>query len=399
MREKTPRHLRYLGYLTLLLLGGGLLSPLISYATLTLDSTSLTSDGALTLKSASSSATTLGHADQSGTITIASTTQALTVDIGKSTSALTLSIASGTGGHTVNIATGTSTAKTINIGTGSQTINTITIGNASSSIALSGTLRITEGNQGAGKLLGSDTSGGATWQAVDGWTDAGETWTFASDDDPTFTFYINGDKTSKYSAGMRMKLTQTTAKYFIVTAVSYSAPSTTVTIYGGTDYNLTNAAITSPFYSVVKAPQGFPLDPTKWTVEFTDTSQRQQLSPSSSTWYNPGSLSSTIPIGAWHVEYTAELTVSPTSGTSLDIWSTLSTANNSESDKKFSARYQINATGASVYRASPFKRNTIVLTSKTTYYLNVQTVSSNMAEVTINGGDNTTIIRAVSAYR
>lgn len=64
----------------------------------------------------------------------------------------------------MNIATGTSTAKTINIGTGNQTINTITIGNASSSVAVSGTLRITEGNQGANKVLTSDASGGATWQ-------------------------------------------------------------------------------------------------------------------------------------------------------------------------------------------------------------------------------------------
>ncbi len=97
---------RPLIYITLLLLGGLLLAPLVTYATLTLDSTSLTSDGALTVKSASSSATTLGHADQSGTITIASTTQALTIDIGKSTAVLTLSIVAGTGGHTVNIATG-----------------------------------------------------------------------------------------------------------------------------------------------------------------------------------------------------------------------------------------------------------------------------------------------------
>jgi len=75
----------------------------------------------------------------------------------------------------------------------------------------------------------------------DGWRAAGETWTYASADDPTFTFTISGDKTSKYSPGMRIKLTQTTVKYFIITAVSYSAPNTTVTVYGGTDYDLVNA--------------------------------------------------------------------------------------------------------------------------------------------------------------
>lgn len=155
--------------------------PLVSYATLTLDSTSLTSDGALTVKSASSSATIIGHADQSGAITIASTTQALTLDIGKSSAVLTLSLASGTGGHTVNIATGTSTAKTVNIATGGSILNIINFGSASSTVNLpgslgvgitspsttlhlSGTFRFVDGNQGAGKSLYSDASGGATWQ-------------------------------------------------------------------------------------------------------------------------------------------------------------------------------------------------------------------------------------------
>jgi hypothetical protein len=95
-----------------------------------------------------------------------------------------------------------------------------------------------------------------------GWIPAGETWTYNSADDPTYTFTISGDKTDKYSAGMRIKLTQTTAKYFIITKVAYSSPNTTITVYGGTDYDLANAAITSPYYSTQKAPQGFPLNPT-----------------------------------------------------------------------------------------------------------------------------------------
>ncbi|WP_442766606.1 hypothetical protein, partial [Mitsuokella multacida] len=102
----------------------------------------------------------------------------------------------------------------------------------------------------------------------DAWI-AGETWTYLGADAPTYTFTISGDKTSKYSPGMRIKLTQTTVKYFIIVAVSYSYPNTTVTIYGGTDYTLENAAITDPYYSMVKAPAGFPLDPAKWTVSAT----------------------------------------------------------------------------------------------------------------------------------
>src|SRR3989344_434292 len=116
-----------------------LLSLGITQATLTIDSTSLTSDADLTLKSASSSLISIGHPDQSGTITIASSTQALTLELGKSTSALTINIGAGTGGHTINIATGTSTAKPVNIATATGTQNTINIGSASSSVAISST--------------------------------------------------------------------------------------------------------------------------------------------------------------------------------------------------------------------------------------------------------------------
>jgi hypothetical protein len=58
---------------------------------------------------------------------------------------------------------------------------------------------------------------------------------------------------------MPAKLTQTTVKYFYVTARSYSSPNTTVTINGGSDYSLANAAITSPHYSYAQSPLGFPL--------------------------------------------------------------------------------------------------------------------------------------------
>ena len=135
-----------------------------------------------------------------------------------------------------------------------------------------------------------------------GWIPAGETWTYASADDPTFTFTISGDKTSKYSAGMRIKLTQTSVKYFIITAVSYSSPNTTITVYGGTDYDLVNATITTPYYSPVKCPYGFPMNPDKWTVAVTDSTQWNTLGTTGSI-YNPNSKSITIPIGDWYFNW------------------------------------------------------------------------------------------------
>lgn len=87
-----------------------------------------------------------------------------------------------------------------------------------------------------------------------GWTPAGETWTYAS----ATTFTISGDKTGKYQKGDKIKLTQTTDKFFSVIGVSYSSPNTTVTVTGGSDYSLANATITSPYFSKIENPQGFP---------------------------------------------------------------------------------------------------------------------------------------------
>src|SRR3989338_8434719 len=122
-----PHFKRPLIYLTLLLLGGGLLAPLVSYATLTLDSTSLTSDGALTVKSASSSLTIIGETNQTGAITVASSSETLTLNLG-----------TGTGATTVNIATGATNAKTVNVATGASLVHTLTIGTPSSTTLLQG---------------------------------------------------------------------------------------------------------------------------------------------------------------------------------------------------------------------------------------------------------------------
>lgn len=92
------------------------------------------------------------------------------------------------------------------------------------------------------------------WSFIDGWVDPNETWTYAS----ATTFTISGDKTAIYTKGLKLKMTNTTVKYFYVVSSSYSAPNTTVTITGGTSYTLANAAISANYYSRADKPQGFP---------------------------------------------------------------------------------------------------------------------------------------------
>jgi len=98
---------------------------------------------------------------------------------------------------------------------------------------------------------------------------------------------------------------------------------------------LENETITSPAYSTQKAPFGFPMGADTWTLIHEDTTARTQSSPTSSVWYNLGSNSLVIPIGEWVVDYQVSIYLEKTTSATIlgFLQTTLSTANNSESDK------------------------------------------------------------------
>ncbi len=84
-----------------------------------------------------------------------------------------------------------------------------------------------------------------------GWVPAEGTWTYAS----ATTMTVPANDAAKMSVGTKIRLVQTTTKYFYVTGIS----GTTITVNGGTDYTLANAAITSPFLSNASNPVSFPI--------------------------------------------------------------------------------------------------------------------------------------------
>jgi hypothetical protein len=230
-----------------------------------------------------------------------------------------------------------------------------------------------------------------------GWIPANETWTYVSADAPTFTFTVAADVTVKYSAGMRVKYTQTTVKYGIITAVSaYSGGNTTITIYGGTDYTMTSATISNNFYSTQKAPQGFPLSPAKWRVTTTDTTQRSQATPTTNVWYNLGSVSITVPIGVWDVRYKVNIIAGGTSQADITVSTTLSTANNSSSDAElFSSTYG----NTLAFLATTEQRDKVLtLTSKTVYYLNSRGQHTGLNLLRNDNNASTLYIYATCAY-
>ena len=230
------------------------------------------------------------------------------------------------------------------------------------------------------------------------WKDLGYTLTYASADDPTYTATVAGvNLTSVISPGMRLRVSQSTGgtKYFIVTAVAFST-NTTITLYGGTDYDLNNEAISSPVFSSVKAPVGFPLDPTKWSVQTLDTSNRTQTNATGGTWYNLGSISISIPIGLWSVSYQVAFGTNRTSSNSGFSIVTLSTGNNTDSDTHF--RSFVYATVALHLITNATRQKVLSLGSKTSYYLNAAAFNNNDTTIEFRGAECPTIIRAVSAY-
>ncbi len=232
---------------------------------------------------------------------------------------------------------------------------------------------------------------------ANGWIPAGETWTYAASDAPTYSLIISGDKTSKYSAGMRIKLADSGTKYFIITKVAYGAPNTTLTLYGGTDYALTGGAITNPYYAMVKAPQGFPLQPSKWSVILASTSTRTTNTPNQNQWYNAEAIN--IPLGIWKVKVQCAIAGYDTSATSVDAEVTLSTSNNSESDANWTMiRTMEGASGTLQLKVNCYRERELELASKQTYYLNYRTTFSGMADIQVLGGLSTTYIIAESIY-
>jgi len=83
----------------------------------------------------------------------------------------------------------------------------------------------------------------------EGWVNPDETWTYLS----ATTITVPTDATTKYNIGDKIKITQTTVKYFYIVGVT----ATILTVTAGSDYTVANAAITEPFYSKVETPQGF----------------------------------------------------------------------------------------------------------------------------------------------
>lgn len=232
--------------------------------------------------------------------------------------------------------------------------------NAKQGALVSGTnIKTINGNSvlGSGDLVIATSS---DWNAINA------TLTYASADSPTFVANTSIDLTSMISVGMKIKLTQATIKYFIVTAIT----STTITLYGGTDYTLANATITLPYFSSMKAPFGFPMNPEKWSVVYLTLAKASVVSPGT-TYKQAGSAQLSIPIGAYYVSWSACSRYARNASPVVGGYTSLSTATNSETHQKLTKFNYFNdsvSNNKDLY-TSNYAEDKIILGTKTLFYM------------------------------
>lgn len=222
-------------------------------------------------------------------------------------------------------------------------------------------------------------------QRKNGWNNdlLGYTVTYVSYNSTTLSGVINiaGDVTQILSAGMKLMYTQSTTKYAIVLAVgTYSGGVTPVTIFCGTDYTLTNTAITNVYFSIQKQPFAFPTAIEKWCIKYNIAS-KVQASPTQNVYYNCGSF--VIPIGSWKMETNFQGKINRTSsGQGSRIVGIGSST--IAMDSGLSSQEAVNGTG---YIGGQISINApISVTTNTTKYVNMYTADSGLANLILDSG-------------
>ncbi len=125
--------------------------------------------------------------------------------------------------------------------------------NASSQLAVSA-VTSTELGFLSGVTSAIQTQINALVVSTDGWTSIG----VAASTISATSVSLVGDWTTTLAVGDKIKLTNSTVKYFYVLSVAYSSVVSTVTFVTNSDYSISNNAVTLPYYSHAASPLGFP---------------------------------------------------------------------------------------------------------------------------------------------
>ena len=114
-------------------------------------------------------------------------------------------------------------------------------------------------------------------------------------------------------------------------------------------------------------------------------------------WYNLGSSSGALHIGVWRVSYAAVADCD--AGTTADVYVSLSTANNSESNAEMTSFFNVDDTTQDRGIRTVERSRVLVMAAKTTHYLVAKVVSgSAIASVDFRGDKVKTLVLAECAH-
>jgi hypothetical protein len=237
---------------------------------------------------------------------------------------------------------------------------------------------------------------------AEGWMLDLNTWSYVSADASvkTYVVSVNANMTGKINIGTKVRLTNGgTTKYFKVSAVgSYSGGATQITLYGGTDYSLSDSSIMNVSYSSGHAPVGFPMDITKWIHEVVNATDQPVSSPTAGVWKQAGNLQIDVPIGTWDLFFKGTFAAN-TTGILIGLYLSLSTSSSSETNNKFTQFISHN-TGYSAYQVVYFPisvSHELTVTSKTRYYVILKPLSE-VGAISAGGNYAATVIKATPKF-
>jgi hypothetical protein len=182
----------------------------------------------------------------------------------------------------------------------------------------------------------------------------------------------NGAVTGFASAPWGNRGLSTTLDYGLVMAIP-SSTSAVIQVPEGCTIP-TTGGVSAVAYSVMASPFGFVSDKGRWIVGTYAKADTFQGSAVSGTWYSLN-LTMSIPTGNWltkwqGVMYASNSVVGPV------VFITLSTADNSETDSRFTGRSSHAAANNSIMTTGTKEAN-ISLSTATTYYINTKTDTAN----------------------
>jgi len=160
-----------------------------------------------------------------------------------------------------------------------------------------------------------------------------------------------------------------TLDYGLIQTIAFSTNTTVVVQVPEGCTIPTTGGVSTMAYSVQANPYGWPSNKDRWRIATLIKTLTGQSSPTTATWYNVASYQIKIPAGDWLVGYVDGINASRSVAGSQEASTTLSTANNSESNNYYTLGINTNAV-TDIEGCLTLPPTNITTTTLTTYYMN-----------------------------